>query len=109
MRWRELVRDPATFPYERYIRPPQDPSAPAPVLPYAMPRPARPWWVQVGLWGVAGRGAAWLYFWLCTAFAAFSTVRGLTQPGWFWGTGMMLAAFWYWAAIRWADRHGGWG
>jgi hypothetical protein len=80
----------------------------ASVLPYAVPRPPRPFWVKVGLWGVPGRRAAWGFFWVCIAFAAFSGMRGFRDARWFLGTPVVLAAFWYWASIRWTDRHGSW-
>ena len=32
------------------------------VLPYAGLRPRQPLWVRVGLWGLSGRGSAWVRF-----------------------------------------------
>jgi hypothetical protein len=78
------------------------------VLPYATPKPARPFWVKLGLWGLPNRAFAWAFFWICVAIAAYSAIRGFSKPKWFWGVGLILAALWYWASIRWVDRHCTW-
>jgi hypothetical protein len=77
-------------------------------LPYATPRPRRPLWVKMGLWGLPNRATAWAFVWICLGVAGFSAVRGFTDPLWFWGVGMASAAFWYWASIRWVDNQDGW-
>jgi hypothetical protein len=79
------------------------------VLPYARPRVHQPFWVKVGLWGLSSRTSAWVFFWGCVLVGVVSAVLGfaVAHP-WLTGTSMLIAAFWYWAAIRWVDRHGGW-
>ena len=79
------------------------------VIPYAGLRPRQPVWVKIGLWGLSGRGSAWAFFWGCVVVAVGCVIAGfLHHPGWFFGASLLLAAFWYWASIRWVDRHGGW-
>ena len=77
-------------------------------LSYATPRPPRPLWVRTGLYGLPSRASAWVFFWICIAIAAFSAVRALGDPRWWWGVSIVLAAAWYWASIRWVDRYDSW-
>ncbi len=74
------------------------------------PQKARPWWVRAGLWRVPGRGAAWGYFAVSVLLAAASPVLAtVTGNEWFYlGTGFVLSAAWYAAAINWVDRNGSW-
>ena len=71
--------------------------------------PARPWWVEVGLWGLPNRASAWAFFWLSVLLAVGSLVGAV----FFWALGFgvlfLLAAWWYYACIRWVDRHDRWG
>jgi hypothetical protein len=78
-------------------------------LEYATPQSPRPIWVRLGLWSVSSRASAWVFFWICIAIAVFSVIRGFSEPRWFWGVVMVLAALWYWASIRWVDRYSSWG
>ena len=79
------------------------------MIPYAGLRPRQPLWVKVGLWGLSGRASAWVFVWSCVAIAAGCIVMGFVNNSWWLlGAPMFLAAFWYWASIRWVDRHGGW-
>ena len=76
-------------------------------LTYTRP-PEPPWWVVVGLWGVPSRAAARMYLWGTVGVAAACAVLGfLFPPAWL-GVLMLLASAWYWASIRWKDRHGAW-
>lgn len=71
-----------------------------------------PFWVKMGLWGIADRGTAWIYFWLSlllvTGTAAIS-LMGLL-PWWLFVTAVvgLFAPLWYVTAILWVDSHGGW-
>src|SRR5688572_28557036 len=56
-------------------------------LPYATPPARRPVWVKVGLWGFPNHASAWAFLGVCMVVAAFSAVRGLDDPRWFWGVG----------------------
>lgn len=76
----------------------QSPSEPEP----------RPAWVKFGLWGLPNRGAAWACFWLSVALALGGAAYGFVDRRFFACAVLMLAAWWYWAAIRWVDKHGGW-
>jgi hypothetical protein len=77
-------------------------------LSYGTDELPRPLWVHLGLWGLPNRGSAWVFFWICTAFASISVARGFSDPRWFWGAGMYFAAHWYRAAIHWVDLHSSW-
>ena len=73
-------------------------------------RTPRPWplWVSLGLWGLPGRGWAWGFFWFSMLIAVSSIVAGFFFWPAFLGVGMVFAALWYYAAIRWVDQHGEW-
>lgn len=64
--------------------------------------------VRLGLWGIPGRGGAWCFVGLCLAMAAAGIAYGFVNPVGFFGGLMLLAALWYYLAIRWVDRHGRW-
>jgi hypothetical protein len=69
----------------------------------------RPWWVQVGLWGIHSRATAWGFFWSSLALAVAPGLIGYTSGTTFSLCGLfVLAALWYWLCIRWMDEHGGW-
>ena len=80
----------------------------------------RPLWVKVALWRT-NRALAWALFWLCVGVAPVFFVVSFWNPflRFFWfgswdlvffllGVYFVLAALWYWLAIRWVDQHGGW-
>lgn len=59
--------------------------------------------VKLGLWGIKTRATATAFIWICVGIAIVSAIRH------FWiGLVMLLAAAWYWYAMRWVDKHGGW-
>src|SRR5437660_1381348 len=63
----------------------------------------RPLLVELGVWGIKTRAIALALIWICIGIAIISAIRH------FWiGLGMLLAAAWYWYAMRWMDQHGGW-
>lgn len=70
---------------------------------------AWPWWVSAGLWGLPGRGWAWGFFWFSLLLALGGAVVGVLY---FWpaflGVGFVLAAVWYYAAIKWVDQNSKW-
>jgi hypothetical protein len=74
---------------------------------YRPPKPW-PWWVALGLWGLPGRGWAWGCFWLSLLLSAACVAAGFVFWPAFLGGIWVLAAWWYYAAIRWVDRHGDW-
>ena len=81
--------------------------APPQVLTYKRAE-APPWWVAVGLWGIPSRAAAMAYLYGTLTVAIVSAAAGIVfAPAWV-GVLMLLASGWYWASIRWNDRHGGW-
>jgi hypothetical protein len=69
----------------------------------------RPWWVQIGLWGIHSRSTAWVFVWIALFLTVvpplcfFSVNKGVAVFGLF-----GLAALWYWLCIRWVDEHGSW-
>ena len=79
--------------------------------PYEAPRLAteparideRPRWVRLGLWGLNEKWKAWVFFWLTLGVAAIGLLFGVLP-----GLIMLLAAAWYWGAIRWMDHHKRW-
>lgn len=77
-----------------------------------MPRPDRSGWpvyVRVGLWGIAGRRAAWACFGLSLALAVGSGLYAFVEPRATPGTLMFAAALWYYVSIRWVDANAHWG
>ncbi len=63
-----------------------------------------PIYVKVGLFGIGSRKSAMMYFWLSIIIALgsslyFQTLLGLV---------LLLAALWYWAAVKWMDANDGW-
>jgi hypothetical protein len=71
-------------------------------------RMRHPPWVKIGLWGLAGRAAAWAFVWLSVAIAigcvAYRSIGHRSCPGRL----MVVAASWYKLSIRWVDEHGDW-
>ncbi len=77
---------------------------------HGVEKKARPFWVRVGLWGLSTRKSAWVFVWLSlgiaivsVAYAAVSADRRFLV-----GASLVVAALWYYASIRWVDRHGSW-
>ena len=65
--------------------------------------PNRPLLVALALWGVKSRQMALTFFGLCIACAVASAIYH------FWpGLIMLLAAWWYWYALRWVDKNASW-
>ena len=64
--------------------------------------------VQLGLWGLPSRWAAWGFFDLSVAVAVSCIAYGLVEPLFFVGGLLLFAALWYYLSIRWVDRHGTW-
>ena len=77
------------------------------MLPYKEGERA-PVWVLVGLWGVPSRTAAMIYLWTTLGIAVACLGLGFLFPFAWSGTLFVLATLWYWAAIRWKDRHAHW-
>jgi len=63
----------------------------------------RPVLVKLGLWQIKNRATALsfivVYITIAIVLAIFHVWIGLV---------MLLAAAWYWYAMRWMDQHGGW-
>jgi hypothetical protein len=68
----------------------------------------RPWWVKVALWGVPGRRSIVSWAWLSALMGIVFPLLGFYNPFFFFGALLLIAAFWYWAAIKWVDRYGQW-
>lgn len=63
----------------------------------------RPLWVSIGLWGLKTRGSVLAFMWLSIALAVASAIVQ------FWlGLLVLLAALWYWLAMKWVDENEGW-
>jgi len=89
---------PSNQPFNPLIPPP--PGAPA---------AARPTWVALALWGLPNRGAAWFVTWLAVGVALAFLCYGILNPICFiWGLFALIAAIWYYRAMRWVDLHGRW-
>jgi hypothetical protein len=69
---------------------------------------ARPLWVKIGLWGLPNRVLAWAFFWVSIGLGVGLVSYGFVDRRAFAGGFMFFAALWYYASIRWVDRHGGW-
>ena len=64
------------------------------------PAPKRPLLVSLGLVGIKTRQLALTFVWLCIGLAVASVIFR------FWlGLVMLIAAWWYWYALRWVDKH----
>jgi hypothetical protein len=68
----------------------------------------RPLWVKIALWGLPNRASAWAFVWLSMAIAIGCAACGIIDRRFLIGDIMVLAAVWYYGAIRWVDQHGGW-
>ena len=63
----------------------------------------RPFWVTIGLWGLKTRGSVLACIGLSIALALASAIMQ------FWlGLLMLLAALWYFLAMKWVDEDEGW-
>jgi hypothetical protein len=60
--------------------------------------------------GLPGRGWAWGFFWFSILTAIACPVVAIVYEFWpaFVGIGMVLAALWYYAAIKWVDQNSEW-
>ena len=58
--------------------------------------------------GATRSGWAWDCFWFSLTLAVGCVVGGFYYWPLFFGGGWVLAAYWYFAAIRWVDRNGEW-
>jgi len=64
----------------------------------------KPLYVRLGLLGVNSRPMAMMFFWLSVALAIGATLYSGNPIGLI----LLLAALWYWVAIRWMDHNNGW-
>jgi hypothetical protein len=65
--------------------------------------------VKLSLLGVPGRKGLWAFVLLSLAAAVACLIYGFQDSRSFYATGAFVgAAFLYWSAIRWVDRHGSW-
>lgn len=63
-----------------------------------------PLYVKIGLLGIGSRATAMAYMLICIFLALGLTVY-LSSPI---GLALLLAAYWYWIAIKWMDANDGW-
>ncbi len=68
----------------------------------------RPLWVKLGLWGLPTRASAWAFFWLSWGITVGCVAYGFWDRRFFFGGLLVLAALWYFLAIKWVDQHGSW-
>lgn len=74
-----------------------------------VPRSQYPLWVRLSLFGVPGRRGLWAFVAVSLAAATACAAYGFRDPFFFYLPGpFVVAAFLYWSAIRWVDRHGSW-
>ncbi|HEY0070885.1 MAG TPA: hypothetical protein VGE04_13040 [Chloroflexia bacterium] len=62
--------------------------------------------------GLRSRGAAWAFFWISIVIAVGCIAYEFVYPSFFIGAialFVLLAALWYYLAIRWVDQHSRWG
>jgi len=71
-------------------------------------RNAWPLFVQLALWGLPSRRAAWVFFWLSIAMAVGCVAYGFIDLRFFIGSILFFAALWYYLAIRWVDQNSTW-
>lgn len=71
-------------------------------------KPPRPLWVALGLWGLSSRTSALAFMWFSIATAIGGTIYSRYDPRFLGCAALLLAAAWYWGAIRWVDRHDDW-
>jgi len=69
----------------------------------------RPGWVRLGLWKVTSRDTAFRYLNASLGLALLGLVLGVVYD-WhaYFAGGLVVAAAWYWQAIKWMDAHQGW-
>jgi hypothetical protein len=67
-----------------------------------------PTWVRIPLLGVPTRHAASNFVLLSNTIAVCAAIAAIWHPYFVAGLSFLLAGWWYWAAARWVDRHGGW-
>ena len=74
----------------------------------AIDRGTWPAFVRLALAGITSRTMAWVCLWISVALAALSIAIGFKWPIAFTGGLMLLAALWYYLAIRWVDQNSRW-
>lgn len=67
-----------------------------------------PAWVQLGLWGMPTRWMAWFFCTFALLGGIAGIVYGFVNPPGFWAGLLLLAALWYYLAIRWVGRNSRW-
>jgi hypothetical protein len=73
------------------------------------PRVAKPWWVELGLWGVPYRILALIFFWFSLLLVVLSGVMiFVVHPLCVLGGGFLFAALWYYLCIQWMDENEQW-
>jgi hypothetical protein len=64
--------------------------------------------VQLGLWGLPSRGAAWGFIALSIALAVGCVAYGFVDARFFFGGVFFFAALWYYLSVRWVDQKSSW-
>ena len=68
----------------------------------------RPMWVEFALFGISTRGGVLGCMWLSIGLAVAGVIGGFFERVLFLGILFLLAAMWYYLAIRWMDENDGW-
>jgi hypothetical protein len=74
-------------------------AAPPPLPPIPPPL------IKLGMWGLSSRKVAFAYFWGCVGFGVLCLLLALITPWALIGAINFIGAWWYWAVIRWVERH----
>lgn len=64
--------------------------------------------VYIGLLGINSKPVAYFYVVLSLLLAVGTVIYGFWNPVYFSGAALVLAAYWYYYAIRWMDKNAAW-
>lgn len=70
--------------------------------------PAKPWWVRVTMVGLRTRASVLAFGWISIGLAIACLIAGFFYPRAFIGTLLFIAAWPYFATVRWMDANRAW-
>jgi hypothetical protein len=75
-----------------------------------LPKDQYPTWVKLSLWGLSSRASVIGFAWLSVVVALGLVGYGVwrTDVRYYLGIAFLAAAYAYWRAAVWVDRHGSW-